>query len=608
MRVFLTLLNRFRTDTGGVFAVIFALMAIVLVAFAGAVVDFTTVQQARTRGQVALDAAALALQPKINDASVTAEQIRVLADGLFVQQIGDARIVASVTSAVPEKAEGRLTLQALIKVPTPFVSLIGIKQLDARLQSQAQQKQTELEVVMVLDNSGSMANEGRMPALRSASKCATNILYYHAVDAYCNKASGATKDPKVKIGIVPFNGQVNIGASNQSKPWMDLVGNSSIANDNFDNDSSSLTPFNGAVNRFNLNTQTNTPWRGCVDIRPRVLSPSGTTYLDTDDTTPNAGVPNTLIVPQFAPDEPDDNSVHPNSYLEDEPAWCPVMPSCIRRVVKTKCSNYYNCSGSGTVTTTYITMPANTSSSNSCISSHYGLYSDSGDQTYTGSGSNRTYTRNYRYLDMRAIQERMCKYNGATVWANYDVYGPNSGCSSLDIQPLTNDPVPVLSTISSMSPSGDTNIQHAAVWGLRALSPTEPFTEGAPYSPTVSKVMILMTDGENWVHTYNNMNGSAYSSAYGYPYNQRLGQVGWDLSQMQAEMDARTLEVCTNTKAAGITLYTIGLATPANSSRMAMLTACASSPEKAYFPQQSSDLNTVFSQIANELMVLRLTK
>jgi Putative Flp pilus-assembly TadE/G-like len=606
MRVFLTLLNRFRTDTRGVFAVIFALMAIVLVAFAGAVVDFTTVQQARTRGQVALDAAALALQPKVNDASVTAEQIRVLAEGLFVQQIADAGIVATVTSALPEKAEGRLTLQALIKVPTPFVSLIGIKQLDARLQSQAQQKQTELEVVMVLDNSGSMADYSRIPALKSASKCATNILYYHAVDANCNKMGGATKDPKVKVGIVPFNGQVNIGASNKTKPWMDLSGNSSISNDNFDNDDNSTTVFNGAVNRFNLYTQTDTAWRGCVEVRPRVLSPSGTTYLDTDDTTPSGAIPNSLIVPEFAPDEPDDNGVHPNSYLEDEPSWCPVMPSCTQRIVKTNCRRYNDCTG--TTTTTYITMPGGGTSNSSCIAARYSQYSDSGTNTYTGSGSNRTYTRNIRFLDMRVIQERLCKYNGADVWSNYDVYGPNSSCSELDIQPLTADPAPVLSTIDGMYANGDTNIQHAAVWGFRALSPTEPFTEGAAYSANVSKVMILMTDGENWVHSYGNMNGSAYYSAYGFPYNQRLGQVGWSTSDMQTVMNARTLDVCTNAKAAGITIYTIGLSTPAGSAAETMLKACASTTSKAYFPQQSSDLNTVFMQIANELMVLRITK
>ena len=59
----LKLLKRFRDDEGGAFLVLFGILAIVLVATSGAVVDYTSVEQARTRGQVALDAAALALQP-----------------------------------------------------------------------------------------------------------------------------------------------------------------------------------------------------------------------------------------------------------------------------------------------------------------------------------------------------------------------------------------------------------------------------------------------------------------------------------------------------------------------------------------------------------------
>ena len=44
----------------------FAILAIVLIAMSGAVVDFTSVQQARSRSQTAIDAAALALQPRIS--------------------------------------------------------------------------------------------------------------------------------------------------------------------------------------------------------------------------------------------------------------------------------------------------------------------------------------------------------------------------------------------------------------------------------------------------------------------------------------------------------------------------------------------------------------
>ena len=50
MRRLISLLDRFRRDEGGAFAMIFAMLTIVLIATAGAAVDFTE-QQERQRQQ-----------------------------------------------------------------------------------------------------------------------------------------------------------------------------------------------------------------------------------------------------------------------------------------------------------------------------------------------------------------------------------------------------------------------------------------------------------------------------------------------------------------------------------------------------------------------------
>ena len=60
------LLERFARDERGVFAVIFGLLAIVLVAMGGAAADYIQVDHVRARSQIALDAAALALPPHIS--------------------------------------------------------------------------------------------------------------------------------------------------------------------------------------------------------------------------------------------------------------------------------------------------------------------------------------------------------------------------------------------------------------------------------------------------------------------------------------------------------------------------------------------------------------
>ncbi len=70
-------------------------------------------------------------------------------------------------------------------------------------------------------------------------------------------------------------------------------------------------------------------------------------------------------------------------------------------------------------------------------------------------------------------------------------------------------------------------------------------------------------------------------------------------------MDNRTKTTCTNAKAAGIEIYTVGLSPP-NQSTRDMLTACATASNMAFFPTTSADLVDVFKTIASTLADLRL--
>ena len=204
----------------------------------------------------------------------------------------------------------------------------------------------------------------------------------------------------------------------------------------------------------------------------------------------------------------------------------------------------------------------------------------------------------------RERQERLCKYEGNI---NTSSWGPNFDCPSAAILPLDNQKADVLAAIDDMDAGGATNIHMGAIWGFRVLSPTEPFTEGNPYDPDTLKVMIIMTDGENTMYAANNMNGAFYYSPYGFPYNERIGEVGWSNAQLREEMNNRTIESCNNAKAANIVVYTIGL-NPPNATTQSMLEQCASSLAQAYFPEQPSELDDVFADIAGQLSALRLAQ
>jgi Flp pilus assembly protein TadG len=196
------LLARFRKDERGVFGVIFAVLAIVLVAFSGAVVDFTAMQTARSRAQTALDAAALALQATMDNTGVTAATLKVSAQSLLVERLGDASITATVDSATPNKDTNTLNLQATIQVPTAFVQLVGIRSISSHLQSEATQQSNNLEVAVALDTTGSMGGT-------KISDLSTALL--NLIDQLVKDKQPPDVSTFTRMALVPYAAQVNPG-------------------------------------------------------------------------------------------------------------------------------------------------------------------------------------------------------------------------------------------------------------------------------------------------------------------------------------------------------------------------------------------------------------
>jgi Flp pilus assembly protein TadG len=564
------LISRFARDESGAFAMLFGLMAIFLVALTGAVVDYTSMEEKRNRAQIALDAAALALQPRIY--TDTPDQIRAAAAALVAERLGTVGVSSRVDGIEVEITEGRLQLRGGINVPMNFVRLIGVDHLDATIVSEATQKKLKLEVALVLDNSGSMLQESRMDHLQQAALNAVNILF-----------EGQNSHDDTYIGLVPYNYQVNVGG-NQTNPfwWIDR-GQSKASGDNFQYDTRTQTFINNlsAAQRPHTGTTYNTAyvdrlwlygrlngvsWKGCVESRPYPLDVRDTPPLASASVEhplpPNLSHRDTLFVPFFAPDIPDRYGSGGNySYLQyvgDTGGIC----------------NY---------NTSY---PAPTNDANGDL--------------------NR--------------QERLCKYIGATANTSAQFRGPNADCGE-PIQPLTNQRAPIDAGIRAMVAAGGTNIHLGAMWGFHLLSPNEPFPARS-YEDQTAKVMILMTDGVNTYYQNNDFNGSWFYSAYGHPKNNqrsssdfadrldniiRLGKRLWSNPQMEAVMDQRLEETCSNAKAAGIRIYSIGLSVPTDATKE-LLRRCASNRSDAHFTNNPSELNGVFEEIASQLAALRISR
>jgi len=131
--------------------------------------------------------------------------------------------------------------------------------------------------------------------------------------------------------------------------------------------------------------------------------------------------------------------------------------------------------------------------------------------------------------------------------------------------------------IDAMTPAGNTNTTIGLVWGWHSLTSNLPLTQGAAPAPDLDKVIIMLTDGDNTQDRWSN-SGS--------------------------DIDARMGAACANVKAANIKVYTVRVI----NGNSTLLRNCATSPTMYYDVDQASDLNSVFSSIAQQLATLRISK
>jgi nitric oxide reductase activation protein len=115
------------------------------------------------------------------------------------------------------------------------------------------------------------------------------------------------------------------------------------------------------------------------------------------------------------------------------------------------------------------------------------------------------------------------------------------------------------------------------VWAWHALTKDLPLPQGSDPSPDKDKVIILLTDGDNTQNRW-----STSSSA----------------------IDARTALACQNAKAANIKVYTVRVI----DGDATLLRNCATKPNMYYDVSQASQLNGVFTSIAQNLANLRIAK
>lgn len=190
-------LRRFVHDEDGSMIVFGLVLFTIMLMIGGLAVDLMRFESTRTALQQAADRCVLAaasltqaLEPAdvVNDCMLKADKAQYLTGVQVDEGLNYREVTATATAATNPM----------------FMHLMGIDELDAPAASKAEQKITNVEIVLVLDVSGSMAGT-KLSKLKTAAKEFVDTLLAKDINN------------RISIAIVPYNAQVNLGAVLRAK-------------------------------------------------------------------------------------------------------------------------------------------------------------------------------------------------------------------------------------------------------------------------------------------------------------------------------------------------------------------------------------------------------
>jgi Flp pilus assembly protein TadG len=245
-------------------AIIFAFAILPVIGLTGAAIDYSRASSIRTDLQSALDATALMVS-KIAATSTTA-QLQTAAQAYFQSLFTSPVATVPVISASYTTTGGSsVTVSGNTSYNTNFMGVLGVKTMNISSSSTVNWGSSRLRVALVLDNTGSMADAGKIAALKTATKGLLTQLQ-----------NAATTNGDVYVSIVPFSKDVNVGTSNYNANWIDW----SDWNDENGHDSSTTTCStkttgkSGKSSKKCTTTTTWVPdnhntWNGCITDRDK---------------------------------------------------------------------------------------------------------------------------------------------------------------------------------------------------------------------------------------------------------------------------------------------------------------------------------------------------
>jgi Flp pilus assembly protein TadG len=198
--------NHFAANVRGSVAITFAIVLVPLLLGIAAAVDYARASQAQADLQSAVDATALlvgrlAIETGQRDSG---DRARAAFDAGFKRTDG-----TTVTKFDVRQTDRTLVLDVNASVPLAFARILGRDSIEAKATAEVPLDVVTVEVALVLDNTGSMAANGKMAALKDAARGLIDTLQ-----------NASVVNTKAEIAIGPFATQVNVGAGSPAPSWV----------------------------------------------------------------------------------------------------------------------------------------------------------------------------------------------------------------------------------------------------------------------------------------------------------------------------------------------------------------------------------------------------